>query len=66
MSDNMSETKPVILIGVRPTVVPGIDNIEIAYVNEDGLEYSTCNRQVGKVSLQLVNNKLKIILDKEG
>lgn len=65
MSDNMSETKPVILIGVQPTAVPDINTLEVIYVDEKGLEYSSCTRHGGKVSLQIVNNTLKVVLEKE-
>ena len=65
MSKDMEKTQPVILIGAEPQRVSEIRRLEIIKINSAGLEYSINQDHGQKVTLQIINDTLKIVLHKE-
>jgi len=66
MSNDMERTQPVILIGTEPKRVPDVSRLEVVKIDSSGLEYAINHDHGHKVTLQIINDTLRVVLHKEG
>ena len=67
MDNQENKTVPVILVGVEPHTISEVKNVELTLVDDEGLEYSAYHLHGNEISVQLINDRLKILIrrDKE-